>query len=38
MLDDLVRAIAPRHAVVVGEFAARGGVALRVSASFGKAR
>ena len=38
ILDDLVRAIAPRHAVVIGEFAARGGVALKVSASFGKAR
>jgi 7-cyano-7-deazaguanine reductase len=38
ILDDLVRAISPAHAVVTGEFAARGGVALKVSASFGKAR
>ena len=36
ILDDLVRALSPRHAVVTGEFAARGGVALKVSASFGK--
>ena len=38
ILDDLVRAIAPRHAVVTGEFAARGGIALKVSASFGHAK
>ena len=38
ILDDLVRAISPAHAQVTGEFAARGGVALKVSASFGKAR
>ena len=38
ILDDLVRAISPAHAVVTGEFAARGGVALKVSASFGKTR
>jgi len=38
ILDDLVRAISPTHAVVTGEFAARGGVALKVSASFGKSR
>ena len=38
ILDDLVRAISPRHAVVTGEFAARGGVALKVSASFGHAK
>jgi len=38
ILDDLVRAISPAHAVVTGEFAARGGVALKVSASFGKSR
>jgi NADPH-dependent 7-cyano-7-deazaguanine reductase QueF len=37
-LDDLVRAISPVHALVTGEFAARGGVALKVSASFGNAR
>ena len=36
ILDDLVRALAPRHASISGEFAARGGVALKVSASFGK--
>ena len=38
VLDDLVRAISPAHAVVTGEFAARGGVALKVSATFGKSR
>ena len=38
ILDDLVRAISPVHAVVTGEFASRGGVALRVSATFGKSR
>ena len=38
ILDDLVRAISPAHAQVTGEFAARGGVALKVSASFGNAR
>ncbi|MDA0324540.1 MAG: preQ(1) synthase [Verrucomicrobia bacterium] len=38
ILDDLVRAISPAHAVVTGDFAARGGVALKVSASFGKNR
>ncbi len=38
ILDDLVRAISPAHAQVTGEFAARGGVALKVSASFGAAR
>jgi len=38
ILDDLVHAIAPRHAVVTGEFAARGGVALKVSASFGRSK
>ncbi|NBR46951.1 MAG: NADPH-dependent 7-cyano-7-deazaguanine reductase QueF [Verrucomicrobia bacterium] len=36
ILDDLVRALAPRSAVVTGEFAARGGIALKISASFGK--
>jgi 7-cyano-7-deazaguanine reductase len=36
ILDDLVRALAPRQAVVTGEFAARGGVALKVSASSGR--
>jgi len=35
-LDDLVHAISPAHAVVTGEFAARGGVALKVSATFGR--
>ncbi|NDC80396.1 MAG: NADPH-dependent 7-cyano-7-deazaguanine reductase QueF [Verrucomicrobia bacterium] len=38
ILDDLVRALAPRHAVVTGEFAARGGVALKICASHGKSR
>lgn len=38
ILDDLVRAISPAQAVVTGEFAARGGVALKVSASFGGTR
>ncbi len=36
ILDDLVRALAPRHAIVTGECAARGGIALKVSASFGR--
>ena len=38
ILDDLVRAISPAHAVVIGEFAARGGVALKVCAGHGKSR
>jgi 7-cyano-7-deazaguanine reductase len=38
ILDDLVRAISPAYAIVTGEFAARGGVALKVSVSFGKPR
>lgn len=32
ILDDLVRACAPRRAMVTGEFAARGGIALTVVA------
>ncbi|MCX6934885.1 MAG: preQ(1) synthase [Verrucomicrobia bacterium] len=38
ILDDLVRAISPTHAIVTGDFAPRGGVALKVSASFGLAK
>jgi 7-cyano-7-deazaguanine reductase len=34
ILDDLVRAIKPRHARVVAQFSARGGIALRVDAAY----
>jgi 7-cyano-7-deazaguanine reductase len=32
ILDDIVGAIAPKRAVVTGDFAARGGIAIRVEA------
>jgi 7-cyano-7-deazaguanine reductase len=32
ILDDIVAAISPRHAVVIGDFAPRGGIAIRVEA------
>lgn len=35
ILDDIVAAIAPRHAVVTGDFAPRGGIAIRVEAVHG---
>ena len=34
ILDDLVKAIAPREAVVTGEFNPRGGIAICVEASY----
>jgi 7-cyano-7-deazaguanine reductase len=34
ILDDVVKAIRPRKAVVLGDFNARGGIALRVEATF----
>ena len=34
ILDDLVRACAPRRMMIEAEFAARGGIALTVTASF----
>ncbi|MEI6344305.1 MAG: preQ(1) synthase [Verrucomicrobiota bacterium] len=33
ILDDVVKAIAPRRAVVIGDFAPRGGIGIRVEAS-----
>lgn len=33
VLDDIVRAIAPRSAIVTGDFNTRGGIAARVTAS-----
>lgn len=35
ILDDIVTAIAPRHALVIGDFAPRGGIAIRVEAVHG---
>lgn len=35
ILDDIVEAISPRHAVVTGDFAPRGGIAIRVEAVHG---
>lgn len=35
ILDDIVAAIAPRHALVIGDFAPRGGIAIRVEATHG---
>lgn len=35
ILDDIVAAISPRHAVVTGDFAPRGGIAIRVEAAHG---
>jgi 7-cyano-7-deazaguanine reductase len=35
ILDDIVSAIAPRHALVIGDFAPRGGIAIRVEAVHG---
>ena len=32
ILDDVVRAIAPRRAVVIGDFSPRGGIGIRVEA------
>jgi 7-cyano-7-deazaguanine reductase len=34
ILDDLVRACAPRRMTIKAEFAARGGIALTVTATF----
>ena len=36
ILDDLVKALAPRWCVVRGEFAARGGIAITVEAEYRK--
>jgi 7-cyano-7-deazaguanine reductase len=36
ILDDVVRACAPRQATVVGEFNARGGISISVEASYSK--
>jgi len=36
ILDDLVKALAPRWCVVRGEFAARGGIAITVEAEYQK--
>ena len=38
ILDDFVRACAPREAIVTAEFSARGGIALTVRAEFPNAR
>ncbi len=38
ILDDLVRACAPRRIMIEAEFAARGGIALTVTASFPDAK
>ena len=35
ILDDIVAAIAPQHALVIGDFAPRGGIAIRVEATHG---
>jgi 7-cyano-7-deazaguanine reductase len=37
ILDDFIRACAPREAVVTAEFSARGGIALTVRAEFSEA-
>ena len=34
MLDEIVAAIAPRHAMVTGDFNTRGGISARVTASY----
>jgi 7-cyano-7-deazaguanine reductase len=34
ILDDLVRAISPRRAVVIGDFFPRGGIGIRVEATY----
>ena len=34
ILDDFVKAVAPREAIITAEFAARGGIALTVHATF----
>jgi 7-cyano-7-deazaguanine reductase len=36
VLDDIVAAIAPRSAIVTGEFNTRGGISARVTAAFGE--
>ena len=38
ILDDVVRAIAPRRAVVIGDFWPRGGIGIRVEAVHDAAR
>lgn len=38
ILDDLVKALAPRWCVVRGEFAARGGIAITVEAEYQKGK
>jgi 7-cyano-7-deazaguanine reductase len=38
ILDDLVRALAPRWCKVSADFAVRGGIAITVDAEYGKAR
>lgn len=38
ILDDFVRACAPREAVVIAEFSARGGIALTVRAEYPDAK
>ena len=38
ILDDLVKALAPRWCVVRGEFAARGGIAITVEAEYRKGK
>lgn len=34
ILDDIVRAISPRRAVVIGDFSPRGGISIRVEAAY----
>jgi 7-cyano-7-deazaguanine reductase len=34
ILDDVVRAISPRRAVVIGDFSPRGGIGIRVEAAY----
>ena len=34
ILDDIVRAISPRRAVVIGDFSPRGGIGIRVEAAY----
>ena len=34
ILDDLVRAISPRRALVIGDFSPRGGIGIRVEAIY----
>jgi 7-cyano-7-deazaguanine reductase len=37
VLDDVVEAIAPRRAMVTGEFNTRGGISARVTAAYSNA-